>query len=41
MTTPSTIWPDAIKAIEAHRFPVMWSEMTLSYFQKVGEQDRR
>jgi carboxypeptidase PM20D1 len=29
---------DAIKAIEAHRFPVMWSEMTLSYFQSVGEQ---
>jgi carboxypeptidase PM20D1 len=29
---------DAVKAIEAHRFPVMWSEMTLSYFQKVGEQ---
>ena len=29
---------DAIKRIEAHRFPVMWSEMTLSYFQKVGEQ---
>lgn len=27
-----------IKAIEAHRFPVMWSEMTLSYFQQVGEQ---
>ena len=29
---------DAIKRIEAHRFPVMWSEMTLSYFQKVGEK---
>lgn len=28
----------AIKAIEAHRFPVMWSEMTLSYFQQAGEQ---
>lgn len=28
----------AIKAIEAHRFPVMWSEMTLSYFQKIGEK---
>ncbi|GAB5414519.1 MAG: M20/M25/M40 family metallo-hydrolase [Congregibacter sp.] len=28
----------AIKAIEAHRFPVMWSEMTLEYFQKVGEK---
>lgn len=28
----------AVKAIEAHRFPVMWSEMTLSYFQKVGEK---
>ena len=27
-----------IKRLEAHRFPVMWSEMTLSYFQKVGEQ---
>jgi acetylornithine deacetylase/succinyl-diaminopimelate desuccinylase-like protein len=27
----------AVKAIEAHRFPVMWSEMTLEYFQKVGE----
>ncbi|MFK8042341.1 M20/M25/M40 family metallo-hydrolase [Congregibacter sp.] len=27
-----------IKAIEAHRFPVMWSEMTLSYFQQVGEK---
>jgi acetylornithine deacetylase/succinyl-diaminopimelate desuccinylase-like protein len=27
-----------VKAIEAHRFPVMWSEMTLSYFQQVGEQ---
>ena len=26
-----------IKNIEAHRFPVMWSEMTLSYFQQVGE----
>jgi acetylornithine deacetylase/succinyl-diaminopimelate desuccinylase-like protein len=26
----------AVKAIEAHRFPVRWSEMTLSYFQKVG-----
>lgn len=29
---------DAIKRIEAHRFPVKWSEMTLSYFQKTGEQ---
>jgi acetylornithine deacetylase/succinyl-diaminopimelate desuccinylase-like protein len=29
---------DVIKRIEAHRFPVMWSEMTLSYFQQVGEQ---
>ncbi|EED32765.1 peptidase, M20/M25/M40 family [gamma proteobacterium NOR5-3] len=28
----------AVKAIEAHRFPVRWSEMTLSYFQKVGEK---
>lgn len=28
----------AVKAIESHRFPVMWSEMTLSYFQKVGEK---
>jgi carboxypeptidase PM20D1 len=28
----------AVKAIEAHRFPVMWSEMTLSYFQMVGEK---
>jgi acetylornithine deacetylase/succinyl-diaminopimelate desuccinylase-like protein len=28
----------AIKAIEAHRFPVRWSEMTLSYFQTVGEK---
>lgn len=28
----------AIKNIEAHRFPVMWSEMTLSYFQKIGQQ---
>ncbi|MFT6770713.1 M20/M25/M40 family metallo-hydrolase [Congregibacter sp.] len=28
----------AVSAIEAHRFPVMWSEMTLSYFQKVGEK---
>jgi acetylornithine deacetylase/succinyl-diaminopimelate desuccinylase-like protein len=27
-----------IKNIEAHRFPVRWSEMTLSYFQQVGEQ---
>jgi len=27
-----------IKAIEAHRFPVMWSEMTLSYFQQVGQK---
>jgi len=24
--------------IEAHRFPVRWSEMTLSYFQQVGER---
>ena len=29
---------DVIKAIEAHRFPVQWSEMTLSYFQKVGKK---
>ncbi|MDP5054324.1 MAG: M20/M25/M40 family metallo-hydrolase, partial [Congregibacter sp.] len=28
----------AVKALEAHRFPVMWSEMTLSYFQKAGEK---
>jgi len=28
----------AIKNIEAHRFPVMWSEMTLAYFQQVGER---
>jgi acetylornithine deacetylase/succinyl-diaminopimelate desuccinylase-like protein len=28
----------AIKAIEAHRFPVMWSEMTLAYFQTIGEK---
>ena len=28
----------AIKAVERLRFPVMWSEMTLSYFQQVGEQ---
>ncbi|MFK8041329.1 M20/M25/M40 family metallo-hydrolase [Congregibacter sp.] len=28
----------AVKAIEAHRFPVRWSEMTLSYFQQVGEK---
>lgn len=29
---------DAVKRIEAHRFPVRWSEMTLSYFQKTGEK---
>lgn len=29
---------DAIKAIQAHRFPVQWSEMTLEYFQHTGEQ---
>ncbi|MFK7828344.1 MAG: M20/M25/M40 family metallo-hydrolase [Congregibacter sp.] len=28
----------AIQSVQAHRFPVMWSEMTLSYFQKVGEK---
>jgi acetylornithine deacetylase/succinyl-diaminopimelate desuccinylase-like protein len=28
----------AVKAIEAHRFPVRWTEMTLAYFQKVGEK---
>lgn len=28
----------AVKKLEAHRFPVQWSEMTLSYFQKVGEK---
>ncbi|EAQ95891.2 M20/M25/M40 family metallo-hydrolase [Congregibacter litoralis] len=28
----------AVKAIEAHRFPVRWSEMTLSYFQQTGEK---
>ncbi|MFT7286901.1 MAG: carboxypeptidase PM20D1 [Halieaceae bacterium] len=27
-----------IKSLEEHRFPVMWSEMTLSYFQQVGEK---
>jgi len=27
----------AVKAIEAHRFPVRWTEMTLAYFQQVGE----
>ncbi|MFT4769981.1 MAG: carboxypeptidase PM20D1 [Glaciecola sp.] len=27
-----------IKAIEAYRFPIMWSEMTLSYFQQVGDK---
>ena len=29
---------DAIKAIQAHQFPVRWSEMTLAYFQAIGEQ---
>jgi len=29
---------DVIKAIQAHQFPVRWSEMTLAYFQAVGEQ---
>ncbi|WP_439100519.1 M20/M25/M40 family metallo-hydrolase [Congregibacter sp.] len=28
----------AVKSIEAHRFPVRWSEMTLSYFQQTGEK---
>jgi acetylornithine deacetylase/succinyl-diaminopimelate desuccinylase-like protein len=28
----------AVKAIEAHRFPVRWTEMTLAYFQTVGEK---
>lgn len=29
---------DVIKAIQNHRFPVRWSEMTLAYFQQVGEK---
>lgn len=29
---------DAIKSIQAYRFPVQWSEMTLEYFQYTGEQ---
>jgi acetylornithine deacetylase/succinyl-diaminopimelate desuccinylase-like protein len=29
---------DAIKAVQAYRFPVQWSEMTLNYFQHTGEQ---
>ncbi|MFN2328810.1 MAG: M20/M25/M40 family metallo-hydrolase [Chromatocurvus sp.] len=29
---------DAIKSIQAYRFPVQWSEMTLAYFQHTGEQ---
>lgn len=28
---------DAIKKIQAHRFPVQWSEMTLAYFKETGE----
>lgn len=28
---------DAIKKIQAYRFPVRWSEMTLSYFKETGE----
>ncbi len=28
---------DAIKKIQAYRFPVQWSEMTLAYFKKTGE----
>lgn len=28
---------DAIKKIQAHRFPVRWSEMTLAYFKETGE----
>ncbi|QIB67641.1 M20/M25/M40 family metallo-hydrolase [Kineobactrum salinum] len=29
---------DVVKAIQNHRFPVRWSEMTLAYFQQVGQQ---
>ncbi len=29
---------DAIKAIQNFRFPVMWSEMTLSYFENMGRR---
>ncbi len=29
---------DAIGKIQAHRFPVRWSEMTLAYFQSTGER---
>ena len=29
---------DAIKAIQQHKFPVRWSEMTLAYFDAVGRQ---
>lgn len=28
----------AIKTIQAYKFPVQWSEMTLAYFQETGEQ---
>lgn len=28
---------DAIKKIQAYRFPVRWSEMTLAYFKETGE----
>jgi len=29
---------DAIQKIQAYRFPVRWSEMTLAFFQETGEQ---
>jgi acetylornithine deacetylase/succinyl-diaminopimelate desuccinylase-like protein len=29
---------DAIKAIQAYRFPVRWSDMTLEYFEETGAQ---
>jgi len=29
---------EAIKKIQAYKFPVQWSEMTLAYFQETGEQ---
>ncbi|MEP0202000.1 MAG: M20/M25/M40 family metallo-hydrolase [Halioglobus sp.] len=29
---------EAIKQIQAYKFPVQWSEMTLAYFQETGEQ---
>jgi carboxypeptidase PM20D1 len=29
---------DAIKNIQAYRFPVRWSEMTLAFFQETGQQ---